>query len=188
MSNCWSLPPASRYPWSVGALVPRDGFLPIKKCELVHCDTADVKKSAGRLNKEEIRQQRGLKRWKRVLAEFILNKRDDAWRVALPANAQAGRRSSRRVYRPLPQFLTTSFSCHSCCSQISSVGWSHIDVSLGARAALDLAHDVKHHDYPNVHQAEDHDCVRRQFESLSLFCKEWKRVSLGSALTTLHIW
>ena len=68
----------------------------------------------------------------------------------------------------LPPLLSTSFSCHSCCSHFSVFG----RVNDGGRSFLHLAEDVQKDDSADVNEADDHDGVWRQLESVGLLCKE----------------
>ena len=52
---------------------------------------------------------------------------------------------------------------------------------------LDLAEDVQDNDDPDVDETDDHDCVWREFQTVDVFLKECKLVSLVALRPTLHV-
>ena len=52
---------------------------------------------------------------------------------------------------------------------------------------LDLTEDVKHNDDTYVDETDHHDCIGREFQSVDVFRKECKLVSLVVLRPTLHV-
>ena len=55
------------------------------------------------------------------------------------------------------------------------------------RLRLDLAEDVEHNNDSDVDQTDDHDRVRSEFETVDVFLKECKLVSLVALRPPLHV-
>ena len=74
--------------------------------------------------------------------------------------------------RILPQLLSTSFSCHSCWSQFAFWLWVYFWFRLRRChwfvRALDLREDVEEYYRTDVHEADDHDGVRIELQSIGL--------------------
>ena len=111
----------------------------------------------------------------------------------------------RRCSTVLPR-LGTCLSCHSCCSQFFWslvrfwfwiwIGNFRFNVRFGevwswdvnsTLVWFDFAENVEHDDYAYVDETHHHDCIRCELQSVDVFRKECKLVSLLCSRPSLHV-